>query len=510
MVEPGSVAIGTLATIAGISGYGAMKLNAKQSKDIRDAVNAQCKANDLLLKQTEDARAVAEEAARESAEEVRKLKEEVDALQTQKETLTKAASELQSRLTNVPVAQIAPAPEPGIFSMFGSDPAPAPAPAPAPEPAPAPAPEPAPAPAPAPAPLPPIQGPSESPIPPFSTVDPATVSGVPSGVPVDVVGPAPVGRRSPVTPMMRSRLKTIGRERIEFDRRLAERKRRTDELIARLGPAPTLNPADLKAVEQEQADYQAFLRSAPTIDEAKLAAATAEDQRLTDLKAKALTGSTSGTLSPPILSPVRPSGYIDDDGIAPLVTPPPALEPTAAVGFPSSTFTALPPLPPTSTPKLSRSNLFDTKDDESRIAFAPSLPPPTETVSMKTPVDARRGTRRGKPAPPSLPKRSAKPSDTLRVDVKPAPEPIPEVAPTPAPAPVPASKQFGRTPPTNIIPGRFPRVSTPYLNMGTQLKKGGLRKKKLRTRRGVKQNVRRSRGGKNRANRSASHTRRRA
>jgi hypothetical protein len=40
--------------------------------------------------------------------------------------------------------------------------------------------------------------------------------------------------------------------------------------------------------------------------------------------------------------------------------------------------------------------------------------------------------------------------------------------------------------------------------------KGGLRKKKLRTRRGVKQNVGRSRGGKNRSDRAASHTRRRS
>jgi outer membrane biosynthesis protein TonB len=646
MVEPGSVAIGTLATIAGISGYGAMKLNAKQSKDIRDAVNAQCKANDLLLKETETARQVAEEARRECAAEVDKLKQEVATLQTEKEALAKTAAQLQSTLTNVPVAQVAPAPAPGVLGMFGMDtpapapaPAPEPAPTPAPEPTPAPAPEPAPAPTPTPepapepapaptpepapeptpepatapavaaipipAPLPPIQGPRElliPPTPPYSTVDPATVPAVPSGAPVDVVGDvvankqtrldladkaiesreAIIGRalseikkfktfvkQNPsanrlrmasarttynamlvalskpldLTPFITglsgpdvdSRVKraslaestarfaldqergngppstqTLRNEMKDFDRRVAERKRRTDELAARLGPVPTLSAADLKAVEQEQADFDAFLRSAPTIDEAKLAAATAEGKRLADIKAKSLTGSTSGTVSAPIPSPVRPPGYIDDDGMAPLVTPPPALEPTSAVVTPSSTFTALPPLPPASTPKLSRSNLFDTNEDDPRVAFAPSLPPPTGTVSMSAPIDARRGTRRGKPAPPSLPKRSVKPSDTLRVDVKPAPEPAPEPAQTPlAPAPTPASKQFGRTPPSNI-PGRFPTVGTPYLNMGTQLKKGGLRKKKLRTRRGVKQNVRRSRGGKNRANRSSSHTRRRA
>jgi hypothetical protein len=299
--------------------------------------------------------------------------------------------------------------------------------------------------------------------------------------------------------------KTLRNEMKDFDRRVAERKRRTDDLIARLGPVPTLNPADLKAVEQEQADFDAFLRSAPTIDEAKLAAATAEGKRLADIKAKSLTGSTSGTASLPIPSPVRPPGYIDGDGVAPLVTPPPALQPIAPVA-PSSTFAALPPLPPASTPKLSRSTIFDTNEDDPRVAFALSLPPPTGTVSMKTPVDATRRTRRGKPAPPSVPKSA--PSKTLRIDVKPAPEPTPEpVQPPSTPTPAPASKPFGRTPPTNR---KFPTVGTPYLNMGTQLKKGGMRKKKLRTRRGVKQNVRRSRGGKNRANRSASHTRRRA
>jgi hypothetical protein len=503
MVEPGSLAIGTLATIAGISGYGAMKLNAKQSKDIRDAINAQCKANDLLLKETETARQVAEDARRECDAEVDKLKQEVATLQTEKEALAKTAADLQATITGAP----APAPSPGVLGMFGMDapaPAPAPAPEPAPEapaPAPTPAPEPAPEPAPAPAPtpeptpapepapeptpapepapeptpaptpepavapavaaipipapLPPIQGPKElliPPTPPYSTVDPATVPAVPSGAPVDVVGDvaankqtrldladkaiesreAIIGRalseikkfktfvkQNPsanrlrmasarttynamlvalskpldLTPFITglsgpdvdSRVKraelaestarfaldqertngppstqTLRNEMKDFDRRVAERKRRTDELAARLGPVPTLSAADLKAVEQEQADFDAFLRSAPTIDEAKLAEAIAEGKRLADIKAKSLTGSTSGTLSPPIPSPVRPPGYIDGDGMAPLVTPPPALQPIAPVA-PSSTFAALPPLPPASTPKLSRSNLSLTR-----------------------------------------------------------------------------------------------------------------------------------------------------
>lgn len=80
MVEPGTAAIAALSTIAGISGYGAMKLNAKQ-KDLIEAEIAK-RVQDVkdLLTSTEQAKRTAEEELARQQAEVARLTAELETL----------------------------------------------------------------------------------------------------------------------------------------------------------------------------------------------------------------------------------------------------------------------------------------------------------------------------------------------------------------------------------------------------------------------------------------------
>jgi hypothetical protein len=264
---------------------------------------------------------------------------------------------------------------------------------------------------------------------------------------------------------------------------------------SQLRPLPGLDPNVVNELNRQAAEADAAQKEMA--------------DTLAEVETQTATGTATGTIFPPAPSSAIPFGY---------TAPEPPGEPS--VLGPRTIPTLRLPLPEmveTGTPSTLGSKI-PPSEDEPRVAFPPpssavSVPPSSATPPIPASLtDARRTsqTRRNKPSPPAVPKPSSrKSSETRVINVQPAPAPAPEPAPAPAPSPVVSqSRLLSRGGPTNM-PGKWARVSTPYLAMGTQ-KKGGLRKKKLRTRRGVKQNVRRSRGGKNRANRTSSHTRRRA
>ena len=603
MVEPGTVALGTLASIAGISGYGAMKLNAKQSKDIRDAVNAQCRANDMLLKQTENARQLALREKAECDQEVEKLKQEVATLQNEKQRLAAAAQQLRGRTP--PADPAAPPPPPD-----------------------------------APPPPPPdgtataieqvvVPPPDETiftgvnpmsdttsvaPVTPTSSIDPAVrdslrgfrspeaarlsratrrnrtpvgptariergtgtrrlvpgvaalaAPGVVSGVPVDVVGPPP-GTSGVVSGLPPNRIGApAGITMEEFERRLAERKRKTDEMIRTLGPAPTLTEEQLRVIAQEQADHEAFLRSAPTLDADALARATAEGERLAKLSTPViLTGIDSAIAPPPIASPVRPPGYIDGTGAPSTIIPaasvvnplaqvrrkrviapsppdsPVAVDPAAGTGLFSNEVMNIDPAQRTLPEGVPDGREFRLEKADQAIKIRETAVKAARgsvrvfnmtgrkmksvydgaIAVLKTPLDIQ--TLLAGLSGPDVDERM----ERLRGIEETARETVEKESAAPAPAvsdiaarnpPLPPSpfgkatrkgpgELFGSLPGSSLTPSQKMMAKKLPKKNG----KGGLRKKKLRTRRGVKQNVGRSRGGKNRSDRAASHTRRRS
>lgn len=98
MVEPGTAAIAVLSTIAGISGYGAMKINSKQGEMIESEIQKRIKATQDLLNATQAARASAEADLHKQATEVKRLTDELAAIKTAKETLEKEKAGLKSSL----------------------------------------------------------------------------------------------------------------------------------------------------------------------------------------------------------------------------------------------------------------------------------------------------------------------------------------------------------------------------------------------------------------------------
>jgi hypothetical protein len=350
----------------------------------------------------------------------------------------------------------------------------------------------------------------------------------------------------------------------EFEKRLAERKRKTDEMIRTLGPAPTLTEEQLRVIAQEQADHEAFLRSAPTLDADALARATAEGERLAKLSTPViLTGTESGVLPPPIASPVRPPGYIDGTAAPSTVIPvastvnplaqvrrkrviapsppdsPVAVDPAAGTGLFSNEVMNTDPAQRTLPEGVPEGREFRLEKADQAIKIRETAVKAARNsirvfimtgrkmksaydIAMsvlKTPLDLQ--TLLMGLSGPDVDERMERLraiEETARETVEKesaAPAPVSEIAARNPPLPPsPFGKAtrkgpgelFGSLPGTTLTPSQKMMAKKFPKKVG----KGILRKKKLRTRRGVKQNVGRSRGGKNRSDRSPSHTRRRS
>ena len=104
-MDPGTAAILTLSTITGISGYGAMKLNAKRGASIDEEVKKAIGDAQAMIKSAQDAKVIAEQERNKKEQEVKKLTAEIaklkkaeEQLKSEKETLSKnleSATELE-------------------------------------------------------------------------------------------------------------------------------------------------------------------------------------------------------------------------------------------------------------------------------------------------------------------------------------------------------------------------------------------------------------------------------
>lgn len=101
-MDPGTAAILTLSTITGISGYGAMKLNAKSKANIDEQVKKAVGDAQALIKSAEDAKAIAEEEVKKLTAEIARMKQAQEQLKTEKPAEPKG----------LPVPEPAPVPEP--------------------------------------------------------------------------------------------------------------------------------------------------------------------------------------------------------------------------------------------------------------------------------------------------------------------------------------------------------------------------------------------------------------
>ena len=97
MVEPGTAAIAVLSTIAGISGYGAMKINSKQNTMIEAEIQRRIQGVKNLLRATEAAKLTAEQSLQKQKSEVERLAQELRTMKAAKETLEREKSSLATR-----------------------------------------------------------------------------------------------------------------------------------------------------------------------------------------------------------------------------------------------------------------------------------------------------------------------------------------------------------------------------------------------------------------------------
>jgi colicin import membrane protein len=86
-MDPGTAAILTLSTITGISGYGAMKLNAKRGASIDEEVKKAIGDAQALIKSAQDAKLIAEQERNKKEEEVKKLSAEIAKMQKAQQQL---------------------------------------------------------------------------------------------------------------------------------------------------------------------------------------------------------------------------------------------------------------------------------------------------------------------------------------------------------------------------------------------------------------------------------------
>ncbi len=101
MVEPGTAAIAVLSTIAGISGYGAMKINSKQGEMIEAEIQKRIGDIKDLLKTTEVQKKAAEASRDREKAEVERLNAELTMIKQAKQTLEKEKASLSTSLQSV-------------------------------------------------------------------------------------------------------------------------------------------------------------------------------------------------------------------------------------------------------------------------------------------------------------------------------------------------------------------------------------------------------------------------
>jgi hypothetical protein len=141
MVEPGTAAIATLAAVAGVSGYGAMKVNSNQDLVIEQKVQERIAQTEERLKQTQEALQAVEAVKSKQDVQLADIQKELELLRSAKANIEreKQPSMFKNPFTSR-FSPTAPPPEPP------KEPEPAPAPEPPKEPEPAPEPPKAPEP----------------------------------------------------------------------------------------------------------------------------------------------------------------------------------------------------------------------------------------------------------------------------------------------------------------------------------------------------------------------------
>ena len=95
-MDPGTAAILVLSAITGVSGYGAMKMNAKRAASIDEEVQNGIKNAKLLFAATEKAKVTAEEEVKRLKQELADLRQAEDTLKKQKEELETQKGKLES------------------------------------------------------------------------------------------------------------------------------------------------------------------------------------------------------------------------------------------------------------------------------------------------------------------------------------------------------------------------------------------------------------------------------
>ena len=98
-MEPGTAAILVLSAITGISGYGAMKLNARRGASIDEEVQKAIGDAKAIIAATEEAKVIAEKEVQKLTDELNTLKKAEKQLKSEKDTLSKSlesASELEN------------------------------------------------------------------------------------------------------------------------------------------------------------------------------------------------------------------------------------------------------------------------------------------------------------------------------------------------------------------------------------------------------------------------------
>ena len=89
-MEPGTAAILVLSAITGISGYGAMKLNARRGASIDEEVQKAIGDAKAIIAATEEAKVIAEKEVQKLTDELNTLKKAEKQLKSEKDTLSKS------------------------------------------------------------------------------------------------------------------------------------------------------------------------------------------------------------------------------------------------------------------------------------------------------------------------------------------------------------------------------------------------------------------------------------
>jgi hypothetical protein len=97
-MDPGTAAILTLSAITGISGYGAMKLNAKAKGEIDEQIKNATAATQQLLTQSQEARKIAEDEVKRLTKDIKDIEGVKKQLETDKAALSKEKTALSQNL----------------------------------------------------------------------------------------------------------------------------------------------------------------------------------------------------------------------------------------------------------------------------------------------------------------------------------------------------------------------------------------------------------------------------